>query len=701
MFSSHDHEYTNDPRTASATSEHNNGTSFHHFVAPKSRDNNNSVKDIKSQASKLAKTKRWLTIIVFAIGLLIFLASLACILCLPTLVSKLISQKLVLKNGSMLLDRYTKPDVPFYFKVWLFDVTNAQQVIDGKGTKPVLKEIGPFVFRMNKRKDVISFAGDNLYYTEKKVYHFKRELSCCPINTSVTIPNIPLLAVVDKALSYNLPLVGRFIPRLINRAIQSLREQLFVKRTVNEILFDGYDVELLKMVSRVGALVGMPQAQQKFGLLKGRNDTWRPEQDGVWGINTGERDRSQFGRVSSWNSYKRLPFYSAPACNVINGSDGALFPPPISPKQTLSIFNNELCRSLSLMFQRESVVQGISALRFVLDPINYAPTMASSSSAPSSGQLKSPNSPLLSIHTTTPTPAPTPINSLSNNRRASLAYNNNQRRVDNSASATDQLQYQASIASTSISGEQPQNQQQQQQSTAGDTTVKLNPLKCFCERKSTNLSGVNICEFNGLFDMSKCSKQAQVIFGSMPHFHQGDSRLLNQVHGLEPNASKHTTYLDVEPNVGIVLGGKRRFQLNVLMKHNLEVEGFENIADMLVPVIWIEESARITEESANKFRSMYTDRVRTANWVLAIALVSAFVLMVIDIRLIAQQSPLLMKYIRGLTGKQTSSKKHFSVQKVQQELSETPSTKKLSPFPNPNTFDIDAKFVASKLQQQR
>jgi hypothetical protein len=88
---------------------------------------------------------------------------------------------------------------------------------------------------------------------------------------------------------------------------------------------------------------GLPQQSQKFALLKGRNDTWRPEQDGVWAINTGQRDRRQFGKVASWNSYKKLPFWPAPQCNVINGSDGTLFPPPIKSSEPLYIFNQELC----------------------------------------------------------------------------------------------------------------------------------------------------------------------------------------------------------------------------------------------------------------------------------------------------------------------------------------------------------------------
>jgi len=480
----------------------------------------------------------------------------------------------VLKNNSMLLEKWSKPNVPMYFKVWVFNVENAQEVLERRGARVQLKELGPFVFHLRRQKDIVSFAGDNLYYTERKVYHFSPELSCCAINTTVTIPNIPLVAVVDRALSYNLPLVGRFIPRLINRAIQSLREQLFVRKQVREILFDGYEVELLKMVSRVGSLVGLPQTQQRFAILKGRNDTWRPEQDGVFAINTGARDRRQFGRVSSWNSYKQLPFWPAQACNAINGSDGTLFPPPIKASEPLYIFNAELCRTVNLVYERPSDIRAIKALRFVLNPLNFAHTMsgapptsrrpgsagsaAGAAAAAAAGAARANNQPVQGD-----------LGSAASELRAAAGSGS----VDVGAAAAAAAA--ALLASKRRRQNQNQNQSQgknqpdepaeRQQSgqaqqerlvqAAQDAQAQLdrreesrkNPNTCFCDRRSTNLNGANVCEFDGLIDLSKCTKQAQVIFGSMPHFYQSDPRLLRQVGGLQPNASRHTTYLDIEP----------------------------------------------------------------------------------------------------------------------------------------------------------
>lgn len=53
--------------------------------------------------------------------------------------------------------------------------------------------------------------------------------------------------------------------------------------------------------------------------------------------------------------------------------------------------------------------------------------------------------------------------------------------------------------------------------------------------------------------------------------------------------------------------------------------------------MWFEESAMIPEESARKFRSLYTDRIRIINIVLSSLFVAALGLLAIDARLLASQ----------------------------------------------------------------
>lgn len=56
---------------------------------------------------------------------------------------------------------------------------------------------------------------------------------------------------------------------------------------------------------------------------------------------------------------------------------------------------------------------------------------------------------------------------------------------------------------------------------------------------------------------------------------------------------------------------------------------------MLVPLVWFEESALIPEETAKKFKSLYTDRIRLFNIVLTSLFLAALGLIAVDLRLIA------------------------------------------------------------------
>lgn len=63
--------------------------------------------------------------------------------------------------------------------------------------------------------------------------------------------------------------------------------------------------------------------------------------------------------------------------------------------------------------------------------------------------------------------------------------------------------------------------------------------------------------------------------------------------------------------------------------------GFENINDMLVPLVWFEESAMLTEETADKFKSKYRDPIRRVNTILFSLLIGSILLFAVNLRLLA------------------------------------------------------------------
>ena len=59
---------------------------------------------------------------------------------------------------------------------------------------------------------------------------------------------------------------------------------------------------------------------------------------------------------------------------------------------------------------------------------------------------------------------------------------------------------------------------------------------------------------------------------SYPHFYQADPSYLDAVEGLEPDKDKHQFYVDISPEFGFPLAIRPRFQLNVVIKKDEDID---------------------------------------------------------------------------------------------------------------------------------
>ena len=56
-----------------------------------------------------------------------------------------ILQEIPLKEGSKIVEVWKKPPINPYLKLYFFNVTNPRRFL--KGAKPILREVGPFVYQ--------------------------------------------------------------------------------------------------------------------------------------------------------------------------------------------------------------------------------------------------------------------------------------------------------------------------------------------------------------------------------------------------------------------------------------------------------------------------------------------------------------------------------------------------------------------------
>ncbi|KAK7097188.1 lysosome membrane protein 2-like [Littorina saxatilis] len=127
--------------------------------------------------------------------------------------------------------------------------------------------------------------------------------------------------------------------------------------------------------------------------------------------------------------------------------------------------------------------------------------------------------------------------------------------------------------------------------------VSTNPYnKGFCTPESN-------CLPSGVLNASVCKQGAPVIL-SLPHFLDGDPAIQNRVIGMNPNREKHQSVIDIEPMTGVVMNAAKRVQLNAYLTKIPHIKDTTNIHPYIIlPILWLDESAKIDDKSASDFKS--------------------------------------------------------------------------------------------------
>jgi hypothetical protein len=118
-----------------------------------------------------------------------------------------ILKSMALAPDSGRLASWLVPPVQAHLSGYGFHVTNPEAVM--RGEKPILEEVGPFVYKAVTVKDSVNQSGEvnlnynadgeTLTYRPRKFYYLDRAQSVGdPDTTYLTVPNIPLLTAFSK-----------------------------------------------------------------------------------------------------------------------------------------------------------------------------------------------------------------------------------------------------------------------------------------------------------------------------------------------------------------------------------------------------------------------------------------------------------------------------------------------------------------------
>lgn len=493
----------------------------------------------------------------FVLGQVLLACGLLISYALPPLIKMYIDTQISLKPNSQSYPMWKEIPVPVYQKFYFFNVTNAQD-IEQRGHKPKLEEIGPFTYRSDWfKRDIDNDDVRNIInFKQFKTWHFEPELSIADHRMQLVTLNAPLAITLTLIQS-----ASNAVRLLVTFSLDGLSDGFFTKRSVKQLLFDGYP----DLLTTFGPLLNAEMLSQggHFGYMNARNGS----QDGAYEINTGYDDISKLNTINRYNGKTKLSYWNqhhAGHCNSLEGaSTGEMFP-PINEVQNsfIKLFQPDLCRVWRLNYESKFEQQstGLTLSRFVATRDIFR----NSTDLPENSCF---------------------FNNPNRRHVAAQQQPEQSNRVQDQSGTASQRPSAFNRAGQNRNSRQNNQQQQQQHSNNRQA-----------ENNNNRHHGHNRVRHEwpaGVFTLAPCKFNAP-IYISMPHFLDADPYFLSRVSGLEPDRDKHEFYIDLEPRTGSPVTLSARVQLNVAISKPPGLVRFRNVPEIMFPVFWQELTVNVT-----------------------------------------------------------------------------------------------------------
>ncbi|GIY40901.1 scavenger receptor class B member 1 [Caerostris darwini] len=295
------------------------------------------------------------TILLAVIGVTMLIMGLLSYLIFPRILRWQVEENLILSPEAEPYEYWKVIPVPIYARFYFFNVTNTEDIIEKKA-KPHVQELGPYTFRETREKVNITWhSNGTVSYLQIKRWFYEPSLTNGSLDDLVTNVNVPLATAVNQGVRSGDP----FFISGIDSILKFTNSRLYVTKSIRNLLFDGYEEEILNTAKDIGIEV----PYDKFGWFYRKNNS----DDGEYTIFTGKSDVDKYGYVDLWKGSNVLSGRHPP-CNQIQGTAGDMWPPFRNDKrQKLSLFVADVCSTLQLSYLSEIEVNEIESYRYWLD----------------------------------------------------------------------------------------------------------------------------------------------------------------------------------------------------------------------------------------------------------------------------------------------------------------------------------------------
>ncbi|XP_063721784.1 lysosome membrane protein 2-like [Symsagittifera roscoffensis] len=309
-------------------------------------------------APAMSSKRRSMAVCMACFSAILLVVGCVAIFSFPFVVERAYNKEASLVNGSAVFDMWVSPsnDTPLYMNYYLFNITNPDDVIL-KGAKPILNQTGVIVYKQIQNKYNVSFGNDSavVSYLNNHTYIYDPEKSQLKEEDLITTANFFFWTVLNSIQDNELIMLMLTPALNIKFEDEKTRNAVspFYTTTVRNILWgsDGNEfLEVLKSIVDVPTHVGLQ--------INGSND-------GNHSISTGlKSDNEDRGEHTAWNGNTTLSYWNTLDCNMINGTDGTIFPTFMQNTPRLYIFSPNLCRSAFMTKEADEELEGVSTLKY-------------------------------------------------------------------------------------------------------------------------------------------------------------------------------------------------------------------------------------------------------------------------------------------------------------------------------------------------
>lgn len=271
----------------------------------------------------------------------------------PIFLSQL-QRMMTLTPTSASFDIWRETPIPMYLECFLFNITNADEIIAGKNVSIRVEQLGPYVYKESHSKANISWHDNStVEFYNLRYWHFEPEMSNGSLSDEIVSIN-PIIVTMSYLFRHNTPLVNV----AFDVFMKMFHEHMFLRANVSSWLFDGIYDPVLDFTAHFPDMpFNIPY--DKFGWFYERNGSI--EYDGSFLMNTGEAEFRDLGNLEKWRFSNRTMYRDE--CGEVKGSTGELWAPEFG-QPNVTIFAPDICTYMTLPIDKTVVVEGVEGVQY-------------------------------------------------------------------------------------------------------------------------------------------------------------------------------------------------------------------------------------------------------------------------------------------------------------------------------------------------